>query len=83
MEGDLKAIPLTEVLELVHAHRRSGVLEVRTGPLPLTLRFALGEVVGASILDWEGPDALFAFPSTRRRESSASCPRGPRRRPRP
>lgn len=62
MEGDLKAIPLTEVLELVHAHRRSGVLEVRTGPLPLTLRFALGEVVGASILDWEGPDALFAFP---------------------
>lgn len=62
MEGDLKAIPLTEVLELVHAHRRSGVLEVRTGPLPLTLRFALGEVVGASILDWEGLDALFAFP---------------------
>ena len=62
MEGDLKAIPLTEVLELVHAHRRSGVLEVRTGPLPLTRRFALGEVVGASILDWEGPDALFAFP---------------------
>lgn len=62
MEGDLKAIPLTEVLELVHAHRRSGVLEVRAGLLPLTLRFALGEVVGASILDWEGLDALFAFP---------------------
>jgi hypothetical protein len=29
MEGDLKVFPLTEVLELIHAHRRSGVLEVR------------------------------------------------------
>lgn len=62
MEGNLNTIPLTEVLELVHHHRRSGVLEVRTGPLPLTLRFAAGEVVGAHILDWEGLEALFTFP---------------------
>jgi hypothetical protein len=62
MEGDLKVFPLTEVLELIHAHRRSGVLEVREGVLPLTLRFAAGEVVGASILDWEGLEALFTFP---------------------
>ncbi|WP_448567708.1 DUF4388 domain-containing protein [Thermus sp.] len=62
MEGDLSVIPLTEVLELVHAHRRSGALEVRVGVLPLALRFAAGEVVGASILDWEGLEALFTFP---------------------
>ncbi len=62
MEGDLKVFPLTEVLELIHAHRLSGVLEVREGVLPLTLRFAAGEVVGASILDWEGLEALFTFP---------------------
>ncbi|GGM97184.1 hypothetical protein GCM10007092_08600 [Thermus composti] len=62
MEGDLSAIPLTEVLELIHTHRRSGALEVRVGPLPLTLRFAHGEVVAASILDWEGLEALFTFP---------------------
>lgn len=62
MEGDLKAIPLVEALELIHGHRRSGRLEVRVGPLPLTLLFAQGEVVGASLLDWEGPDALFTFP---------------------
>jgi hypothetical protein len=62
MEGDLKVFPLTEVLELIHAHRRSGVLEVREGVLPLTLRFAAGEVVEASILDWEGLEALFTFP---------------------
>ncbi len=62
MEGNLNVIPLTEVLELIHGHQRSGVLEVRTGLLPLTLRFAAGEVVGASILDWEGLEALFTFP---------------------
>ncbi len=62
MEGDLSLIPLTEVLELIHGHRRSGTLEVQAGPLPLTLRFAQGEVVGAAILDWEGLEALFTFP---------------------
>ncbi len=62
MEGDLKVIPLVEALELIHAHRRSGRLEVQVGPLPLTLDFVQGEVVGAAILDWEGPDALFTFP---------------------
>lgn len=30
--------------------------------LPLALRFAAGEVVGAAILDWEGLEALFTFP---------------------
>lgn len=32
------------------------------GPLPLSLRFAAGEVVGAALLDWEGLEALFTFP---------------------
>ncbi|MGC8968680.1 MAG: DUF4388 domain-containing protein [Thermus sp.] len=62
MEGNLSLIPLAEVLELVHGHRRSGTLEVQAGPLPLTLRFVQGEVVEAAILDWEGLKALFAFP---------------------
>lgn len=51
-----------ELLELIHGHRRSGVLELRVGSLPLSLRFAAGEVVGAAILDWEGLEALFTFP---------------------
>ncbi|MDW8358888.1 DUF4388 domain-containing protein, partial [Thermus sp.] len=50
MEGNLNTIPLTELLELIHGHRRSGVLEVKVGPLPLSLRFSAGEVVGAAIL---------------------------------
>ncbi|GAB5603479.1 DUF4388 domain-containing protein [Thermus sp. FJN-A] len=53
---------MTELLELIHASRRSGVLELKAGPLPLSLRFAAGEVVGAAILDWEGLEALFTFP---------------------
>lgn len=32
------------------------------GFLPLSLRFAAGEVVGGAILDWEGLEALFTFP---------------------
>ena len=51
-----------ELLELIHSHRRSGVLELSLGYLPLSLRFREGEVVGASILDWEGLEALFSFP---------------------
>ncbi|ULR40406.1 DUF4388 domain-containing protein [Thermus sp. NEB1569] len=62
MEGNLKAIPLVELLELIHGHRRSGILELSVGPLPLSLRFSGGEVVGAAILDWEGLEALFSFP---------------------
>jgi len=62
LEGNLNTIPLTELLELIHGHRRSGVLEVQVGPLPLSLRFSAGEVVGAAILDWEGLEALFTFP---------------------
>jgi hypothetical protein len=61
MEGDLKVFPLTEVLELIHAHRRSGVLEVREGVLPLTLRFAAGEVVGAA--SWTGRASRPSSPS--------------------
>jgi len=35
---------------------------VREGVLPLTLRFAAGEAVGASVMGWEGLEALFTFP---------------------
>lgn len=62
MEGELSGIPLLDTLELIHSSRRSGVLEVETGGLPLSLTFSAGEVVGAAILDWEGLDALFTFP---------------------
>lgn len=62
MEGELSGIPLPDTLELIHSGRRSGVLEVETGGLPLSLTFLAGEAVGAAILDWEGLDALFTFP---------------------
>ena len=62
MEGELSGIPLPDTLEIIHSGRRSGVLEVETESLPLSLTFLAGEVVGAAILDWEGLDALFTFP---------------------
>ncbi|MGQ9510387.1 MAG: DUF4388 domain-containing protein [Thermaceae bacterium] len=63
MEGDLRGVPLPDVLELLHTGRRSGVLEVQTEEgLPLSLHLKGGEVTKAAIWDWEGLDALFTFP---------------------
>ncbi len=62
MEGDLSGIPLLDTLELIHTGRRSGLLEVEASGLPLSLYFLGGEVVQAAIWDWEGLEALFAFP---------------------
>ena len=62
MEGNLATIPLQDVLEMIHSNRRSGVLRLEAGELPLVLRFSRGEVVGGGIFDWEGLEAIGAFP---------------------
>lgn len=62
MEGDLSAIPIADVMELLHDGRRTGRLELKVGELPLTLRLVGGEVVGGGIWDWEGLEAISTFP---------------------
>lgn len=57
--GDLGTLPLVGVLELLDG--KSGVL-LLDGELPLRVEFASGHPVSAAILDWEGLDALYAFP---------------------
>lgn len=66
MEGSLSTIALTDVLEVVHSNRGTGLLSLGVpqgiGRLPLELRFVEGEVVGGAILDWEGLEAVSTFP---------------------
>jgi len=60
VEGNLSTMPLVDLLELLHAGRKSGVLRIEGRP-PLVLRLQAGEVVGGGILDWEGLEAIAAF----------------------
>ena len=62
MEGSFDTIPLSDVLQMIHASRGTGVLHLKTQQLPLKIQFMLGEVVGGSILDWEGFEAIATFP---------------------
>lgn len=62
MEGSFGTIPLSDVLQMIHASRGTGVLHLKTQQLPLKIQFMLGEVVGGSILDWEGFEAIATFP---------------------
>lgn len=62
MEGSFDTIPLSDVLQMIHASRGTGVLHLKTQQLPLKMQFMLGEVVGGSILDWEGFEAIATFP---------------------
>jgi hypothetical protein len=62
VEGSFSTIPLSDVLEMIHANRGTGVLQLRSGRLPLHLHFVQGEVVGGGILDWEGFEAISTFP---------------------
>ncbi|RDI96139.1 DUF4388 domain-containing protein [Meiothermus sp. QL-1] len=62
MEGSFHTIPLSDVLEMIHANRGTGVLQLTCGRLPLRLHFVEGEVVGGGILDWEGFEAIVTFP---------------------
>lgn len=62
MEGSFDTIPLSDVLQMIYASRGTGVLHLKTQQLPLKIQFMLGEVVGGSILDWEGFEAIATFP---------------------
>jgi hypothetical protein len=61
MQGLLSDLPLLGALELIHATRQTGVLEVQTD-VPYTVAFVGGEIVSAGIVDWIGLDALYASP---------------------
>ncbi|WP_135228016.1 DUF4388 domain-containing protein [Deinococcus fonticola] len=57
MQGLLSDLPLLGLLELIHATRQTGVLEVESD-LPFTIAFQQGQIVSGGILDWLGTDAL-------------------------
>jgi len=62
MEGSFETIPLSDLLQMIHANRGTGLLHLQANRLPLKLHFMLGEVVGGGILDWEGFEAIATFP---------------------
>lgn len=62
MEGSFSTIPLSDVLQMIHASRGTGVLHLKIQQLPLKIQFMLGEVIGGGILDWEGFEAIATFP---------------------
>ncbi len=62
MEGSFATISLSDVLEMIHANRGTGILQLLSDRLPLELRFSAGDVVGGAIHDWEGPEAITTFP---------------------
>lgn len=61
MQGLLSDLPLLGVLELIHASRQTGVLDVQ-GEIPYAVAFNHGEVVSGGILDWLGPEAIQSCP---------------------
>ncbi|ASN80866.1 DUF4388 domain-containing protein [Deinococcus ficus] len=61
MQGLLSDLPLLGVLELIHATRQTGVLDVQAR-VPFTVAFLDGEIVEGGILDWLGREALQASP---------------------
>jgi|GEM_PF-140360 len=62
MEGSFETIPLSDLLQMIHSNRGTGLLHLQSNRLPLKLHFMLGEVVGGGILDWEGFEAIATFP---------------------
>lgn len=62
MEGSFDTIPLSDVLEMIHTNRGSGVLHLEVDRLPLDLQFDQGEVIGGAILDWDGFEAIATYP---------------------
>jgi hypothetical protein len=62
VEGSLSTIPLTDVLEMVHSTRGTGTLRLESEKLPLEIQLSGGDVIGGSILDWEGLEAIVTFP---------------------
>ena len=60
MEGELRSVPLSEVLLLLHSGKKGGQLSVEA-ETPFVLRFHDGEIVGGGILDWTGFEAITAF----------------------
>jgi len=62
VEGNFDTIGLSDVLEMIFSQRLSGGLQFETARLPLELRLREGEITSGRILDWEGLEAISAFP---------------------
>lgn len=61
MRGLLSDLPLVSVLDLIHAARQTGVLDVQA-EVPYTIAFERGEIIAGGILDWLSTEAIHTCP---------------------
>jgi CheY-like chemotaxis protein len=66
MEGRIELIGSTELLQMCHLGRFSGMCTVRTGMLSIQVRFRDGEIVGADSEKAHGAPAVYELLSWRR-----------------
>ncbi|HJW08274.1 MAG TPA: DUF4388 domain-containing protein, partial [Holophagaceae bacterium] len=59
LKGSLDSISLTDVAQLLHVNRKTGLLKVSSGPLNGVLYFVNGEVVNAEALGLKGEMAAY------------------------
>lgn len=59
LRGTLESISLTDVVQLLHANRKMGMLQVSSGKTSGVLYFSSGEVIHAETLSCQGEAAAF------------------------
>ncbi|MDP1832690.1 MAG: DUF4388 domain-containing protein [Geothrix sp.] len=59
LRGTLESISLTDVAQLLHANRKTGMLQVSSGKVSGVLYFSCGEVIHAETLAAQGESAAF------------------------
>lgn len=59
LRGSLDSISLTDVAQLLHVNRKTGMLQVNSGKISGVLYFSAGEVVHAETLSARGESAAF------------------------
>ncbi|HLP30698.1 MAG TPA: DUF4388 domain-containing protein, partial [Geothrix sp.] len=59
LRGTLESISLTDVAQLLHVNRKTGMLQVSSGKVSGVLYFSMGEVIHAETLSSRGESAAF------------------------
>ena len=59
LRGALESISLTDVAQLLHVNRKTGMLQVSSGKISGVLYFSSGEVIHAETLSARGEVAAF------------------------
>jgi hypothetical protein len=59
LQGTLESISLTDVVQLLHVNRKTGMLQVNAGKVSGVLYFSLGEVIHSETMSAKGEAAAF------------------------